>query len=312
MLYVTTREKYDAFTPIRSLQTDHGPDGGRYFPYKMPSLTAQEVSALKEKSFGQTVADVLNLFFDCSLTSWDVEFVIGRYPVKVQPISQKILVAELWRNLEGSYEKLEKQLAERIRSGFSGQTRLTSWLRIAIRIAMLTALTGELQRQGITDPLDISVAEGDFTQVMALWYARQMGLPISNIICGCGDGSSAWELIHNGSLRDPAAMPELERLVRGTLGVDEAQRYGKAAISGASFALLPNDLARLRSGLFAAVISAERKNAAVPNVKNTVGYRIDDTVAVAYSALLDYRAKTGESRAALLLAERDPQGREQG
>ena len=43
MLYVTTREKFDAFTPIRTLQSDCGSDGGRYFPYKMPHISQQEL-----------------------------------------------------------------------------------------------------------------------------------------------------------------------------------------------------------------------------------------------------------------------------
>ena len=307
MLYVTTREKYDAFTPIRTLQSDCGADGGLYFPYQMPRFTQQEIAGLKDRSFGQVVSEVLNQFFDCQLTAWDVEFAIGRYPVKIQTISQKLLIAELWRNLEGSYDKLEKQLADRVRAQFPGETQKTSWLRIAIGVAVLAGVFSELQRQQMLDPVDISVDEGDFGQVMVLWYARQMGFPIANIICGCKDGSAAWELIYNGALRDTTAMPELERLVRSSLGVEEALRFYGASLHGESYILLPQAHQQLRNGLFASVVSQERVDTAIPNVKSTAGYQMDARAAVAYSALLDYRARTGERRTALLLGKQDGQ-----
>ena len=308
MLYVTTREKYDAFTPIRTLQADAGHDGGRYFPYKMPCFTPEELACLKEKSFGQNVADVINGFLGCNLTAWDVEFVIGRYPVKIQSVSQKILIAELWRNLEGSYDKLEKQLASRICREFPGETNLTSWLRIAIGVAVLTGVFGELQRQGTVDAVDVAVDEGDFVPVMTVWYAKVMGLPIATIICGCKDGSAAWELIHNGSVRDCASMPELERLVRGTLGVDEARSFAAAATNKEAYQLQKPMHTQLSSGICAAVVSQERINTAIPNVQSTAGYKMEPQVAAAYSALLDYRAKTGERRTALLLGGNNPAG----
>lgn len=307
MLYVTTREKYDAFTTARTLQSDCGPDGGRYFPYRMPAFSPAEVAALKDNSFGQNVAEILNLFFGTGLSGWDVEFGIGRYPVKLQSISQKILVSECWRNLDGSYEKMERQLAGRICGRFPGEVKLTSWLRIAIRIAVLTGIFGELQRMGIDTAVDIAVPEGDFTHTMALWYARQMGLPVANIICGCADGSRVWELIHTGTLRaGDGVTPELERLVRSTLGIDEARRFSAVCKAGEVYSLLPHMLQQLRNGLFAAVVSQERINAAIPNVYNTSAYAMEPDVAISYSSLLDYRAKNGESRTALLLADRNP------
>ena len=307
MLYVTTREKFDAFTPIRTLQSDCGSDGGRYLPYKMPHFSQQELETLKDRSFGQVVAEILSRFFDCRITAWDVEFAIGRHPVKIQSVGQKVLIAELWRNLEGSYEKLEQQLCDRVCSQFAGETQKTSWLRIAIGVAVLTGVFAELLRQGMVDALDISVEEGDFTQVMTVWYARQMGLPIANIICGCRDGSAAWDLIYNGTVRDTASMPELERLVRSALGIEEALRYFAASECGEGFSLLPNAHEQLRKGLFASVISRERVDAAIPNVKSTAGYQMTAQVAVAYRALPDYRARTGARRVALLLGRHNPE-----
>lgn len=305
MLYVTTREKYDAFTTARTLADSRGPEGGLYLPYRMPRFSAEELQQLKERSFGQNVALVLNRFFGARLTGWDVEFCIGRYPVKLAPMGQKLLTAECWRNLEGSYAQLERQLAGRICDKGARDVGMTSWLRIAIRIAVITGIFGELQRQQIAEPVDIAVSCGDFSLPMALWYSRNMGLPIANIICGCGDGSDCWDLVHNGQLRCSEA-GELERLIYATLGIEENLRCQASLASSASYSIDTMKLSALRDGLYAAVVSPERRNAAIPNVYRTNAYVLDPEAAVAYSALMDYRAKTGESRQSLLLADTNP------
>lgn len=307
MLYVTTREKFDAFTAARTLAGDYGPNGGLYLPYKLPLLTEDEISGMKEQSFGQNVAAILNRFFGCRLTGWDVEFSIGRYPVKVVAMGQKVMVAECWRNLEGSYEKMERHLAGRICDSSAKDVKVTSWLRIAIRIAVLAGIFGELSRQGIKESVDIAVPDHDFGIIMAVFYARRMGLPLASIICGCGDGSDAWNLIHNGQIRSAAGFAtEPERLIYETLGIDACIHYVRNSSRGGSYYLRPDQFEILRSGLFAAVVSNERMTAAIPNVYRTNSYILDCGAAVSYSALMDYRARTGESRCALLLADQNP------
>lgn len=311
MLYVTTREKYDAFTAARAIHLNEGPDGGRFLPYKMPRFGSGEFEALRDKSFGQNVADMLNCFFSTRFTGWDIEFCIGRYPIRVASMGQKVLVAECWRNLDGSYEKMERQIAARICGCGTREVKITSWVRIGIRICILFGIFGELLRQGHLNPqqkIDIAVPDDDFSVAMAVFYGRQMGLPVANMICGCSDGSEAWNLIHNGQVRPNGieTMPELERLLYGTLGIDETLKYQDTLSRGVVYALNADTLHILRKGIFAAVVSQERMESVIPNVYRTSSYIMEPGAAVSYAALMDYRAKTGESRCALLLADRNP------
>ncbi len=301
MLYVTTREKFDAFTTARTLVSSTGPEGGLYLPYKMPRLSGEELDALASQSFGQNVSGMLNRFLGCGLSPWDVEFSIGRYPVRMASMGQKVMVAECWRNLEGSYKKMERHLAARICRKGTGEVVLTSWLRIAIRIALITAVFGELRRSGMRESLDVALPEGDFSLAMALWYSREMGLPIANIVVGCQDGSDVWNLFHNGQLRI-CNTPELERLIYGTLGIG----YSLQMSRGEGLSLRPEQLSAFRRGLYCAVVSDGRRDAAIPNVFGTNSYILEPDAAVAYSALLDYRARTGESRMALILEDSSP------
>lgn len=305
MLYLTTREKFDAFTAARTLASDHGADGGRYLPYKMPHYSAEEIAALKDMSFGQTVAQVLNTFFGTRLTTWDVECCIGRFPLKLAVMGQKVFAAECWRNLDGSYEMLERRLASRVCA--DPLCKVTSWLRIAIRISVLIAVFGELQRQGMTDAVDVAVPDGDFTEPMAVWYCRQMGLPIANIVCACSDDSDAWNLLYNGQVRTAGGvMPELERLIYATLGVDEAIRFSRCCQNEQMYVLPELALKELRKGIFPAVVSADRICSAIPNVYRTNSYILEPNAAAAYSGLLDYRAKERQTRCALLLVDSNP------
>ena len=312
MLYVTTREKYDAYTARRTLVSDRGPDGGAYLPFRMPYFTPEEIAELNNMTFGQCVARLLNVFFSAHLSGWDVEFCVGRYPVKMAAMSQKVLVAELWRNLDGSYSKMERNLAARICGCGQSEVRITSWLRIAIRIAALFGLYSELMRMDLTDsahPIDIAAADGDFTLPMAVWYAREMGLPVNTLICSCREGSTAWELLHQGQCRVQAAAAvtgELERLIYGTMGVDEALRFSQIADKAGIYTLRPGTGDQLRRGIFSTVVSRDRQEAVIPSVYRTNAYILAPDTAMGYAGLMDYRARTGESRCALLLADCSP------
>ena len=310
MLYLTTRSKYDAYTAHRTLCADQSPDGGQFVPYCMPVMDRVQILELSEKSFSQCVAEVLNRFFSCRLTGWDVEFCIGRYPVKTEDISHRMIVAQTWHNQAWDYAWAERALAEKICGGELPAGDPSAWLKIAIRIAFLTGIFADLIRQGIADPehpVDVAVPAGDFAAPMSVWYARQMGLPIANIICGCQGDGTEWDLLHLGTVKLDEDMPvHFERLICGTLGFDEAKRYSDACRDAAVYSLLPVDGEKLRRGVFAAVISNDRLEATILGAHRTSGYVLGPKSALGYGALLDFRAKTGDNRPALLLAERSP------
>ena len=302
MLYVTTRNKFDTYTAHRANQSDRGPDGGLYLPFRMPTLSHEELMALKEQSFCQRMAQILNLFFNAQLTAWDVELCGGKNPVKLVPMSHRILVAEAWHNHDLDYVRLADRLAARTCDYEDADRKPTSWVDIAIRIAVLFAVFGELPDAVV----DIAVATENFAAPMAAWYAREMGLPVGNIICS-HDNASVWNLLHQGETRTDSGMPEnLERLIRATLGLEENLRYCEACNSKRLFATRPGTLETLRKGLYAAVISKERLTGLIPSTYRMAGYIMGPQTAQAYGGLQDYRAKTGENRLALLMSDRSP------
>lgn len=320
MLYVTTREKHDAYTATKALKEDRGPDGGLYLPFNLPRLDTAQLAALGAEGFGATAAQILNLFFSCRLTGWEVEMCVGKRPVCIAALNPKTFAAETYHNIEWDYQHLENALFRLVSQRMELSGRCTSWFRIAIRIAVVFALYGEMLKTGTLEAgqsFDASVPTGDFTAPMALWYAREMGLPVANIICACNENNAVWDLIHLGQLRtdtpavktatplvDVGVPDELERLIFGVFGIDEVRRYSQIAAMGGQYLLTPEALDKLRKGLFAAVVSSDRVSSLMPSAYSTWGYIMGPYTVLAYGALMDYRAKTGESRPAVFLADR--------
>lgn len=322
MLYVTTRNNRDAYTAQRALRENRGPDGGLYVPFHEPYFSPEEIASLKDKSFNKAVSDVLNLLFNTRLTAYDVDFAIGRYAVRLEMLGKRVIMAECWHNLESDFSRVIQNLTKLLRSEENMDTISANWTEVAVRIAVLFGIFGELMRQGIADtgnPADISLVSGDFSGPISAWYARRWGLPIGNILCCCNDNGNLWDFICHGQLRTgdvarETATPEadvvvpvgLERLIHGTAGVEEVERYLDAVRRGGNYYIDDLLLQRLRQGLYVTVTSNHRMLSAIPNIFATHQYILSPYSALAFTGLQDYRARTGESRTAVVLAEKSP------
>lgn len=322
MLYVTTRNKTDAHTAHKTLTADRCSCGGYFVPFQMPSFSQSDIEALKDKTFGQCVADILNTFFNARLDGWDVDFSIGRYPARLVSISRRVMVAETWHNPDWDFARMVRNLASRICGNDDTAGVPSEWAWMTIRIATLFGLYGELLRQGIADcdhPIDIALTAGDFSAPMAAWYAREMGLPIGTIVCSCNENCALWDLFHHGQMRTdliatPTNTPEcdvglpasLERLIYSQLGSEEVRRFLDACANGLEYCLEEEQLIQLRQGFFTAVVSQKRMESVIHNVYRTRTYLLDPYSALAYGGLQDYRSGSGEGRNALLITERSP------
>ena len=110
MLYVSTRNNTDVYTANRALHEKNTPDGGFYFPFRLPVFSKEELLHLKKQGPGETIAHILNLFFGLGLSAWDVECIIGRTPFRVIPMNYRLLLAEVWHNPGISWDYLLKNL----------------------------------------------------------------------------------------------------------------------------------------------------------------------------------------------------------
>ena len=322
MLYQSTRNPTDSYTAARALSEDRAPDGGFYIPMKLPQFDRQQIKALGRKSFSENAVQIINLFFSTQLDSWGLEFAIGRYPVRSVTVSSRETVAELWHNPLWKFERLARGVEKAVRQSDHICEMPSDWLMIASRIAVLFGIFGELIREGKVSPqipIDIAVPNGNFSGPMAAWYAKQMGLPISNILCCCNDNNGTWKLLHKGEIRtdvtviktvtpacDDPAPTGLERLIYAKLGSKASVAFSEACKSGTGFYLEPEQQEKLRQDMYVPVTGQRRLESAVKSLYSTCGYLPDPYTALCYSGVLDYRSVTGESRPVLILSEEGP------
>lgn len=322
MLYITTRSKHDVYTAPVTLHQDRGSDGGLFIPFRMPTYEKEQLMDMASRSMSQNVADVLNQFFGTKLTGWDVDMSMGRYLLKVRNMNFRVLIAEVWHNMDQNFGKCIRSLAERIHPDGDIIGKHSDWTEIAIRISVLFGIYCELlrtQQVEIHKPINIAVSSGSFSAPMAAWYARQMGLPIDTIICGCNENGAVWELLHRGELDtgviavdtstpegDWAVPPDLERLICGACGQEETMNYCFSCMEGTTYVPSPETHRAIRQGMFAAVVSQVRVDTIIPSVYRTNRYVLDMYAALAYGALSDYRSRTGKSTTTLLLCENSP------
>lgn len=315
MLYVTTRNHQDAFPVHPVLTQNRGPDGGLFVPLNFPKLSEPECRKYLQMSFSQCVAEMLNLFFSTKLSEWDVDFSIGRYPVRLEQLPHRIFMAETWHNLDFQYHRLEQNLVELLHA----ETNLPgNWVSIAIRMSILAGILGNQKVLG-TGSIDIAVVSGDFTLPISVWYLRKMGFPIGNIICCSNENHQFWDLICNGQMHTdsvciPTILPEadiavpvnLERLISDCGSILETEKYLNCCRRGSVYSVSDTLLQKLRSGLFVSVVSSNRMETTIPNVYKTHNYVLSPASALAYSGLQDYRAKTSVIRNAAVICDNSP------
>lgn len=321
MLYVTTRSKRDAFTPQRILTCPRGEEGGLYIPMHNPAFSPEEVDALGALPFNECVARILNLQFNTKLLSWDIDFAVGREPVRLNRLKQRMIIAELWHNTRWTFSGMADQLIP-ILGREEHSCACSDWVQIGVRIAVLFGIYGQLKRLGIADtehPFDVSVVSGDFSSVMSAWYARKWGLPIGNIVCCCNENSDIWNLFSHGQLRTDTvakktivaeadvAIPEsLERLICAVGGQEAAEAYISCVRRGVTYYTSDDLLQKLRQGMYITVVSEPRICSTIPSVYGNVGYILSGYDALAYAGLQDYRSRTASNRFAVILSEKAP------
>lgn len=312
MLYITTRNNRDVYTAYKALHEDTAPDGGHYVPFRLPLFEQEQLVLLKEKSFGQNVADVLNIFFSTSrITGWDVELCIGRNATKLVSMNHRIMIAEMWHNPTSCFDYAINSLYKAICKN-NELIKASEWFIIAVQIAVYFGIYGELCKQKIIEEgtaIDVSVPLDNYAAPIAALYARKMGLPIKTIICTC-ENSVAWDLIQRGAVNtvglDCKILHWIERLLQETLGFSYVQKLLDDVKEGKQYVLHELDLNTLNTGLFCVVVGESRSDQTINSVYRSNSYILDPDTAFCIGGLQDYRAKTGCSRPTIVFSYVSP------
>lgn len=301
MLYVTTRNSKETYTAYKALTQDFAPNGGFFVPLKFPTYTWGELTALGKLGFYACVCHVLNPFCNGNLIPSDLEFKLGRKPVRVYPLNKKTLFVQLWHNPQENFDYFCKGISDLILEDRATPVP-SNWTKILCRISILFATITPLIQGRIlqeSDAVDVSVVGDDFTAAMAVWYARTMGLPVGQIVSSSPE-DTIWSLLHYGEHRSEAQLPRgLERLIHGCGGTGEVKRFLE------QYNYVPNELLleKLRFKLQIGVISKARTVETITHVYRSHGYLMGLSSAMAYAGLLDCRSSCSTGKLGLVMED---------
>ena len=209
------------------------------------------------------------------------------------------------------------------RGVFLSSANSINWGRLLPQIAYYFSAYCDFVNAGnisFGDEINFCVPTGNFGDILAGWYAKRMGLPAGRLICASNANNVLTDFIHTGVYdrrrefrvtaspsMDILVSSNLERLLRHLSGsADETAGYmrelkdtGRYRASDAVRAAAARDFAAYWCG------DADAK-AAIGALWLDKRYLMDTHTAVAYRALCDHRAETGDKRPAVVVSAASP------
>ena len=223
------------------------------------------------------------------------------------------------------YQGCDKAFAAELsqRGWFLSSANSINWGRLLPQIvyyfsAYCDAVTGGMIAMG--DKLNFVVPTGNFGDILAGWYAKEMGLPVGKLICASNANNVLTDFIRTGTYNknrpfhttaspsmDILVSSNLERLLYALCGSDvevagymqQLREQGSYTVSDA----LKAKIQEVFAGGFCNDIQTREK---IGHAWRDHRYLIDTHTAVAYHVLEDYRRETGDTTPSVVVSTASP------
>ncbi|MCI6887319.1 MAG: threonine synthase [Lachnospiraceae bacterium] len=176
---------------------------------------------------------------------------------------------------------------------------------------------GEIQNG---EEINITVPTGNFGNILAAYFAKQIGIPVKTLICASNDNKVLYDFFRTGTYdkkrefilttspsMDILISSNLERLIYLSTGCDaEANKALMAALS-ADGAYTVTDAMRAWMKDFVGGYATEAENAAeIKRVYDDTGYMIDTHTGVASAVYRKYVTETGDQTPTVIASTASP------
>ncbi len=170
------------------------------------------------------------------------------------------------------------------------------------------------------DKMNIVVPTGNFGNILAAYYAKQMGLPVSMLICASNKNKVLTDFIKTGVYdtdrefyltnspsMDILISSNLERLLWHLSGGDSEEIRGLMAdLDGAHRYEVSSTIKTGLSQFFGGFADVEATNKTIGSMYRDNGYLIDTHTAVAYKVYEEYRKETGDETPTVIASTASP------
>ncbi len=170
------------------------------------------------------------------------------------------------------------------------------------------------------EPINVVVPTGNFGNILAAFYAKNMGLPIGKLVCASNENKVLYDFFTTGTYdknrefilttspsMDILISSNLERLVYRIAGnsAEKNQQLMKSLQENGSYTITEDMRAQLTSfyGNFA---SEEETAAVIQEIYQEAGYIIDTHTAVAAAVYKKYQKETGDKTKTVIASTASP------
>ena len=220
-----------------------------------------------------------------------------------------------------SDEKLRQELAQR--GFFLSSANSINWGRVLPQIVYYISAYCDLVRDEkiqLGDPINVCVPTGNFGNILAAYYAKDMGVPINKLICASNSNNVLTDFLRTGVYdrnrtfyntmspsMDILISSNLERLLYAITGedqqvreyMDELNRNGRYEVSER----VKEKIQRLFVGYCCDDTVTQK---VISTIYRSFDYLIDPHTAVGFSALTQYREETGDMTPTVVASTASP------
>ena len=221
-----------------------------------------------------------------------------------------------------SDEALRKVLDKR--GFFFSSANSINWGRVLPQIVYYISAYCDLLKAGKIAqgaPINICVPSGNFGNILAAYFAAEMGLPVGRLICASNHNNVLTDFIRTGVYdrnrtfyntmspsMDILVSSNLERLLYLLTGrdSDQVKRYMRQLADAGRYEVSEQVKDKLQSRFSAYFCDDRETQKVIGQIHKKYGYLIDPHTAVGFSALEQYRAETGDDTPAVVASTASP------
>ena len=220
-----------------------------------------------------------------------------------------------------SDEALREKLAQR--GYFLSSANSINWGRVLPQIVYYVSAYCDLVRDGkleMGDKLNICVPTGNFGNILAAYYAGEMGVPVGKLICASNSNNVLTEFLTTGVYdrnrtfftttspsMDILISSNLERLLYAVEQDSEAVRGYMEQLNACGRYEVSDKVKEWIAKRFCAGFCDDARTAKViERIYREHDYLIDTHTAVAFDVMEQYRRTTGDETAALVVSTASP------
>ncbi len=220
-----------------------------------------------------------------------------------------------------SDEDLRQELAGK--GYFFSSANSINWGRVLPQIVYyLSAYCDLLRDEKITpgQAVNICVPTGNFGNILAAYYAREMGMPIDQLICASNQNNVLTDFIRDGVYNrnrtfyntmspsmDILISSNLERLLFAlTQNTGEVKGYMEQLAEAGRYQVSDRVKTQLQKRFKGYFCGDQETQRVIRAMFEQNGYLIDTHTAVAFSALEQYRQETGDDTPAIVASTASP------